>query len=132
MLGAQAVLGRREILWNEPFQMLPVPVEAVSHSSGGDGGSCCLCSVGVPSAPAPRLLRVNFSNLSDFDLIWVGKWQRHGFGLQMRRATLVSTGSVCRASAFVVERNHRGFLHPCTGYGQLRAGFLHTLLPEGA
>lgn len=38
MLGAQLVLGRREILWNEPFQMLPMPVEAVSHSSSGYGG----------------------------------------------------------------------------------------------
>lgn len=68
MLGAQAVLGRREILWNEVFQMLPVPVEAVSHSSSGDWGSCCLCSVGVPSAPAAQLLSVNFSNLSDFQI----------------------------------------------------------------
>lgn len=44
VLGAQPVLGRRKILWNEPFRMLPVPVEALSHSSSGDGGPFCSCS----------------------------------------------------------------------------------------
>lgn len=109
--GAQPALKSSEFVGSEPLRMRPWRL--VSHSSNRDR-SPALGQWGRGSFLHlwPSCASMGFS--LRLPLFRVGNWERHSSGFQRRRANLTSTGSICRASAFVGERDHRALL-PCAG-----------------